>query len=407
MRDLSFDQAISFAQDLIRIPGLPGAEGAVASRVRDELEALGFHDVRFDEVGNVIGVAPGRGGAPAVMLSCHLDSVDVGDASTWERSPFSGAIEDGFLHGRGAMDIKGPLAIQTYAAARFLDEPAAGDVIVAHTVLEERGGLGMAHLMASGKVRPAAVIIGEATAGDVCIGHRGRAEMVAQIEGVAGHASAPARAHNPLDVLPDVLRAVGDFAAQLAREPDLILGPSTIAATAIRTLPSSHNVIPDRVRLVLDWRVLPGPSREDLLQRLRSQIQQEVNVQEPYRLTVAFATETQTTWTGLAEDRPLFTPGFLIDAGHPIATAAARAIEQETRSRPAIRPWTFATDGGHTCGVYGIPTLGYGPGEERFAHTNRERLDLEQAKVVFDAYPAVIRSVQSAAVEPPADVRLR
>ena len=70
------------------------------------------------------------------------------------------------------MDIKGPLAIQTYAAAAAIGE-TPGDVIVAHTVLEERGGLGMKHLLESGTVEPGVVIIGEATRGDICIGHRG------------------------------------------------------------------------------------------------------------------------------------------------------------------------------------------------------------------------------------------
>jgi hypothetical protein len=53
--DLSFDAAVRFAADLIRIPGAPGAEGDVARRVRDEFDALGMADVRIDDVGIVIG----------------------------------------------------------------------------------------------------------------------------------------------------------------------------------------------------------------------------------------------------------------------------------------------------------------------------------------------------------------
>jgi acetylornithine deacetylase/succinyl-diaminopimelate desuccinylase-like protein len=89
--DITFDRAIAFAQDLIRIPGAPGAEGDVAARVMRELIALGFRDVRHDDVGNVIGVAPGRGEKAPVMLSCHLDVVDVGDPATWAYPPF-GAV---------------------------------------------------------------------------------------------------------------------------------------------------------------------------------------------------------------------------------------------------------------------------------------------------------------------------
>jgi acetylornithine deacetylase/succinyl-diaminopimelate desuccinylase-like protein len=116
------------------------------------------------------------------------------------------------------MDIKGPLALQTYAAARFIAHPGAGDIIVAHTVLEERGGWGMAHLMATGDVRPGAVIIGESTNGDICIGHRGRAELIVELVGLAGHASAPERAVNPLDALPSLIPALRRFAVSLGAD---------------------------------------------------------------------------------------------------------------------------------------------------------------------------------------------
>jgi succinyl-diaminopimelate desuccinylase len=392
--DLSFAAALRFARDLIRIQSPPGHEGEVAARLMRELIGLGFQDVRSDAAGNVLALAPGRGTAPPVMLSSHLDVVDVGDPTSWEYPPFGAVVSDGYLHGRGAMDIKGPLAVQTYAAARFLAEPGEGDVIVAHTVLEERGGWGMAHLMATGEVKPAAVIIGEATAGDVCIGHRGRAELIVELQGTAGHASAPERARNPLFALPAVLDALESFADTLGR--DGILGRSTAAPTAIETLPASRNVIPDRARVVLDWRLLPGLLPETALEQLRTHLA-GVSLPAGIGLDVRYGTERQTTWTGLEEERRLFTPGFLLDPAHRIARAAAASVASATGREPALRPWTFATDGGHSCGVHGIPTIGFAPGEERFAHTNRERLELAAAEQCLHAYPALIRAVMAAA----------
>jgi putative selenium metabolism hydrolase len=328
------------------------------------------------------------------MLNSHLDVVDVGEPDSWEHPPFAADVADGFLHGRGAMDIKGPLALQTHAAAHFLAQPGAGDVVVAHTVLEERGGWGMERLMESGEVRPGALIIGEATNGDVCIGHRGRAELVVEILGVAGHASAPERARNPIDALPVVLPALRAFAQHLERDP--LLGPSTFAPTDLVTLPSSRNVIPDTVRIVCDWRVLPGTSADDAVTRVRRQLAAAGPLPDGLSLDVRFAFEQQRTWTGLEEERRLFTPGFLLDPEHPIVRAAARTVASATRRAPAVRPWTFATDGGHACGVFGIPTIGFAPGEERFAHTNRERLAITDARTAWHAYPALIAAVQDA-----------
>ena len=68
-KDASFENALAFAADLIRIPGLPGQEGDVARRVREEFEALGLEDVRVDGAGRVVGGARGRGGRPGGLLT--------------------------------------------------------------------------------------------------------------------------------------------------------------------------------------------------------------------------------------------------------------------------------------------------------------------------------------------------
>jgi putative selenium metabolism hydrolase len=395
MPDLSFEKAINFAQALIRTPGLPGQEGDVAARVLREFKALKFDEVWSDDVGNVFALVKGSGAAPALMLNCHLDVVDVGDATSWEHGPFSGDIADGFLHGRGAMDIKGPLALQTYAAAHFLAQRPAGDVIVAHTVLEERGGWGMEYLLQQRTVQPDIVIIGEATAGDICVGHRGRAELVVEIQGLAGHASAPGRARNPIDMLPRVLPLINEFATSRQHSAPL-LGAATMAPTALETLPRSRNVIPDRVRIVLDWRVIPGATADELRSGLEDFLRARLALPEGWNYSVAYSVEAQRTYTGKTRERRMFTPGFLMAEDHAIVQTAVRTVSEQTARQPAIRPWTFATDGGHSCGVHGIPTLGFAPGEERYAHTNRERLELSSARVAYHAYPHLMRALQSA-----------
>ena len=111
------------------------------------------------------------------------------------------------------------------------------------------------------------------------------------------------------------------------------------------------------------------------------------------------ANEYQLTYTGLEADRNLFTPGFLMDPAHPVVVAAADAVGRRGETGAAtVRPWQFATDGGWSCGVHGIPTIGFAPGEELYAHTNRERLEVEEARWGFERYPHLIGAVQSALV---------
>ena len=395
MPDLSFDAALDFARDLIRIPSPPGEEGDVADRVLAEFERLGFDEIARDEAGNVSGRIRGTGGGSTVMLCAHMDVVAVGDPAGWEHPPFEAVVEGGFLHGRGAMDIKGPLALMTYAAARMRGR-LPGDVVAAHTVFEERGGLGMKHLMERGVVRPDAIIIGEATHGDLCIGHRGRAEVEVVVRGRAGHASAPDRAANPVDLLPAVLEAIRDGISD--QPTDAVLGPATAAVTDIRLAPTSRNVIPDTVIIALDWRILPGMTADSLCTTLEEALARRLPTLPPDRtVEVRMATERQTTYTGMGRERTLLTPGFLLPPDHPVTRAAAAAVGRREGDGPAaLRPWTFATDGGWSCGVHGVPTVGFAPGEERFAHTNRERLSLDEARWAWDRYPALIEAVMGA-----------
>jgi acetylornithine deacetylase/succinyl-diaminopimelate desuccinylase-like protein len=217
------------------------------------------------------------------------------------------------------------------------------------------------------------------------------------LEGIAGHASVPDRARNALDLLGDVLAGIRDVAA--AKRSDPVLGPESLVATMIDVRPETRNVIPDHVVVAIDWRVLPGPAEDALVSRVRSAIHARVGMPPPgLRWSVRTAREVQRTYTGLEEEWRLFTPGFLMMPEHPAVLAAARAVGARSGgSAPAaVRPWDFATDGGWSCGVHGIPTVGFAPGEERYAHTNRERLDLGEARWALERYPYLIAALQRA-----------
>ena len=106
---------VKFMQDIIRIPSLSSREGAVIQRIREEMELLGYDEVTVDPMGNLLGRI---GDGPRVIaLDGHVDTVDIGDPSMWERDPHSGDVEDGILYGRGASDMKGGVASSVYAGA--------------------------------------------------------------------------------------------------------------------------------------------------------------------------------------------------------------------------------------------------------------------------------------------------
>jgi acetylornithine deacetylase/succinyl-diaminopimelate desuccinylase-like protein len=136
-----------------------------------------------------------------------------------------------------------------------------------------------------------------------------------------------------------------------------------------------------------------------LVARLSASLQVGIGAPpEGLRYRVRFARERQRTYTGVEEDVDFLSPSFLMRPDHPVVVAAARAAGRRGGAGSAsVRPWQFATDGGWSSGVHGIPTIGFAPGEERYAHTNRERLDLEEARWAYERYPEVIAAVQRAA----------
>lgn len=395
-REPGFENAIAFAHDIVCIPSISGDEGAVAQRVASEFKLLRFDDVWTDEIGNVCGRIKGAENGPAIMLSSHLDVVDAGDSSEWEYPPFEGRIAGNHLHGRGAVDCKGPLALQTYAAASLRDSKLTGDIYVVHTVLEECGSWGMAHAMEQLSDLIAAVVLGEATEGEICIGHRGRVELMIAIRGKSAHASAPQRAHNPTQLLPAVLGALQKFAARLPSHA--LLPHSTVVPTIIETWPKSRNMVPEEVRILVDWRTLPLGSEYSTVEGLRHFL--ELELRETLRetpglkVTVQEVSTKQQAYTGWERTMPISTHGFLTAESHPVVDAAVQAVREVTGHTPAVRPWTFGTDGGYPSAVYGIPTIGYAPGDENYSHTNRERLDLASARTAFQVYPTLVRQLQ-------------
>ena len=148
--------------------------------------------------------------------------------------------------------------------------------------------------------------------------------------------------------------------------------------------------------MVVDWRVLPGSTDESLLAAVEGAVLPQLHpVPGGMAVEVRMAREWQSAYTGHAEDRDLFTPGFLMEATDPLVVAAGQAVGRREGAGPAtVRPWTFATDGGWSCGVYGVPTVGFAPGEERFAHTNTARLDIEEARWAFSRHPDLILALQ-------------
>ena len=119
------DRLVGFLRDLVAIPSLSGQEEAVVHRIADEMRELGFDEVKFDALGNVLGRI---GNGPKVLaFDAHVDTVDVSDRDPWEFDPFEGKLEDGKVFGRGAVDQKAGMACMVYAGALMKELDLLGE----------------------------------------------------------------------------------------------------------------------------------------------------------------------------------------------------------------------------------------------------------------------------------------
>ena len=190
---LKFNQeVIAFTQDLVRIQSFSGQEEEIARFIAAKMQALGFDEVTIDAMGNVLGRI-GSGGR-SILFDSHMDTVTVNDAADWQVPPFSGAIVDGRLYGRGSMDMKASLAASIYAAALAKRQGLAvgKTVYVSCSVFEEDcDGENLKHLFKELQLRPDFVVICEPSENRIALGHKGKAQIAIKTHGVSAHGSAP------------------------------------------------------------------------------------------------------------------------------------------------------------------------------------------------------------------------
>jgi len=375
------DDVIAFAQKLVQTPSISGQEQEVAKLIASEMERLGYDEVLTDTMGNVVGMIKGSGQGENIMFNGHMDQVDPGRLEAWEYDPCAGIITGGYLYGRGTCDMKGAIASQVYAASliKSLGLAHKGDILVTGVVQEEPAEcLGMSHLcdvtLAQREIKVDTVILGEPTDLKLMLGHKGRVELEVTTIGRNSHGSAPWRGINAVYKMLPVLVKVQAIDTILPNHE--LLGKSTIALTIISCSPGQLSVIPDLCTVSLDRRLLPGETTDLALAQIETILKETSQEDADFQGFVRVREIKEVSYTGLKTLAGKLMLPWLIPAEHP-KIITTLAILNEVGQQPQLGYWDFATDGSHTAAVLGIPTIGYGPGEESLAHTPQERISLD------------------------------
>jgi succinyl-diaminopimelate desuccinylase len=375
------EDCVDFARRLIQTPSMSFEEQAAAELVAAEMRRLGFDEVWLDDIGNACGRIYGRDRSlGTLVLNSHLDHVDPGDPKLWPVPPYSAEIVDGRILGRGACDIKGPLAVQVYSMAALLRQGVRPrrDLVFSGVVQEEIGGAGAVHWAANVDYPVALLVLGEPSRNRLSLGHRGILSMWVTFYGRSVHASVPESGHNPNYDLARFLARMQDGQAELVHHP--LLGPTTVAPTLLEVDTRSPNVTPAWSRVLLDFRTATESPNS-----LQAFVRRLAGDRQP-SLSHGWAREPDSALPD--SDEPIF--GFYTPPDSEVVQRVLSLLAEGMEQAPELTSYQFATDGRHFV-PYNFPMVGYAPGEERLAHTVAEAISIEEMDQGLRGYVHFLR----------------
>jgi len=371
--------------ELVRIKSLSTGEKEVAAELARQMREAGFDEVRLDGLGNVIGRI--GNGNRILAFDGHIDTVDTGNLANWSFDPFSGEIRDGYVHGRGTVDQKGgPAAFVT--AGRIMKELGFNrdlTLLFTGSVIEEDcDGLCWKYLVEEEGIRPDFAISTEPTNLNIYRGHRGRMEILVRFNGLSCHGSAPERGRNAIYA---AARAALEVEKLNERLPfDEFLGKGSVTISEIKSGSPSLCAVADYAQFHLDRRLTWGETKESAVAEIQEIIKDmDASVEVLHYDEVAY--------TGLRYGMEKYYPTWKIPADHKVVTTGVEAFTGLFGKDPIVDKWTFSTNGVTINGYYGIPIIGFGPGNEVMAHAPDEKVridDLEVAAAFYAAYAYLI-----------------
>jgi len=375
---------VKFMQDIIRIPSLSSEEGAVVERARQEMLRIGYDEVTVDPMGNLLGRI---GNGPRVIaFDGHIDTVDVGDPELWDRDPHSGDIEDGILYGRGTSDMKGGVASSIYAGAILKKRGIPENVTFYATATvqeEDCDGLCWQYIINEDNLRPDLVVITEPTSLRIYRGHRGRMELEVHTSGISCHGSAPERGDNAVYKMAGIIAEIEKLNEELRpRDP---LGKGTVTISEIRSTSPSLCAVADGCTIHLDRRLTIDETEETSV----AEILALPSVQKA-KATVTVLDYAVPSYSGLTYPTRKYYPTWEIAESEPEVQAAMTAHVEAFDKEPEVGHWTFSTNGVATAGMHDIPTVGFGPGHEHFAHAPNEQTEVEHLVCCAAFYSALV-----------------
>ena len=371
---------VKFLRDMIRIPSESCEEKDVILRIKEEMEKVGFDKVVIDPMGNILGYV--GHGKHLIGMDAHIDTVGIGEIKNWTFDPYEGFEDDVHIGGRGASDQEGGMASMVYAAKIIKDLHLEDDytLVITGTVQEEDcDGLCWQYIIEEDKVKPEFVLITEPTSCRIYRGHRGRMEIKVATRGISCHGSAPERGENAIYKMADIIKDVEKLNERLKH--DDFLGKGTVTVSQIFHKSPSRCAVADGCWISLDRRLTDGETYKSALAEIEA-----LPSVKAAKAEVTMYDYERAAYTGLVYPTQAYFPTWVIPENHILCRSMKEGYEGLFKKAPVIDKWTFSTNGVSIMGRYGIPCLGFGPGDEKEAHAPNEKTRKEDLVICAALY---------------------
>jgi putative selenium metabolism hydrolase len=360
---------ITFLKELCAIPSYDSQIRAVGERAEAEMKKLGFDEVWWDRMGNVVGRI---GDGPTKLLyDSHIDTVGVGAIEEWSWDPFTGKEENGIFFARGACDEKGstPGMIYGLALAKELGLLEGFTGYYFGNMEEWNDGTAPHALVEVEGLRPDFVVIGEPTKMQVYRGHKGRVEMQVVARGKSAHAASNFLGDNAIYKILPIIDKISQLEPELGDDPFLGHGRITVSDMHVKT--PSINAVPNEALIYIDRRITFGEEPQAELARIKGLIGERPD------MDASILIYDVPSYTGFVFPLDKIYPAWALPEDNPYVQAGVQAGEALWGGIMPTGKWDFSTNGTYWCGKAGIPSIGFGPGDEIHAHTVIDQVPLE------------------------------
>lgn len=358
---------VSILADLIALPSPypPGTSIEICAYAAKRLRRAGYkveiaHKVQG--VDNVVARRKGKSKGPVIAFNAHVDTVGVGERANWKSDPYKAFVKGGLVHGLGAGNCKGSMAVQLWLAEEIARRggPAKGELIFTFVADEENlGPNGMEYLRKSGRVRPDALVLGAQTENNLIVAERGVMWARLTTKGKAAHAGNPTAGDNA------VLRMMRLVAALQSYYDKALAGRTSGAMKSTVNVGMFHgghntNVVPSACAVEIDRRLLPNEKVKDAFAELKHVVD---GVGEPKsQYSVEFLTGTN---------------GFFAPENGQVVAAFESVVEEQTGRKVKFLNATGVSDGRYYADD-GIEIINFGPGSGTQGHAANESVPIAE-----------------------------